>query len=367
MLYAIELVQQSMDQQPVNSLPLEQHSLAETTEKHCLGEVVELPTPLTKKRRWVRYSRRPIFKRRRRVACLVLGLLLLVVTGGLLFLSNPDWIGSQPVQRVVSPTVGEAPEMMRKEAAAEGDASEGKPSSEETAEEQENGTPIPDDRTLHLTVPRLGLYGHTVRNDDSEEALDLGAIKLPYTGFPWQKEDTNTYIACHRLGWSGTESDNQCLNLPSMQGGDKIFLEDANDKVYEYRVVETLAVDPDDTWVTVPVAGKDMVSLQTCIEAPDDLLTLGPDWAARFVVRAERVEEGRAGGVGFRRTVEDPVAAYAGLLSHTPYLSSYHSRILRSAERIAVLLGSAGTVFAAEDLLDLERLTQLSNLPYPFV
>lgn len=98
-------------------------------------------------------------------------------------------------------------------------------------------------------------------------------------------------IACHRLGWPETESHNQYLNLPSMQEGDKIFLEDANDTVYEYRVVETLTIEPDDTWVTVPVAGEDMVSLQTCLEALDDLLTPGPDWAARFVVRAKRVEE----------------------------------------------------------------------------
>ncbi len=364
MLYAVELVYQSTDQQPANNLPPEQHSLGETSARHPLGEVVELPTPLTKKRRWARYSRRPVFKRRRRVACLVLGLLLLIVAGGLLLFSNPDWIASQTVQRGISPAVGEAPEMMEEEA-AEGKATEGETSNEEAAEDQEDGTSVPDDPTLHLTVPSLGLYGHTVRNDDSEEALDQGAIKLPYTGFPWQKEDTNTYIACHRLGWPGTESYNQCLNLPSMQEGDKIFLEDANDTVYAYRVVETLTVGPDDTWVTGPVAGEDMVSLQTCVEGPDDLRTLGPDWAARFVVRAERVEEGQAGA--FRKSVEDPMAAFAGLLLHTPYLSSHHGRILRSAERTAVLLGSTGTVFAAEALLDLERLTLLPNLPSPFV
>ncbi len=208
MLYAVELVHQSTDQQPVSSLPPEQHSLVDTTERHPLGEIVELPTPLTKKRRWVRYSRRPVFKRRRRVACLVLGLLVLAAAGGLLLFSNPDWMASQAVQRGVSPAVWEAPEMLEKEAIAEGKASEEEASSEEAAGKDEE-TSFPDDPTLHLTVPRLGLYEHTVRNDDSEEALDQGAIKLPYTGFPWQKEDTNTYIACHRLGWPETESYNQ--------------------------------------------------------------------------------------------------------------------------------------------------------------
>ncbi len=363
MLYAVELMQQSTDQQPDNGLLPGRCSLGQTTEEHPLAEVVELPTPLTKKRRWVRYSRRPVFKKRRRVACLILGLLLLVAVGGLLFFSNPDWIGRQQVQRVVSPAASEVPETAEEEA-VEGKAAEGGTLGEEAAE-GEDGTSVPDDPTLHLTVPRLGLYGHTVRNDDSEEALDQGAIKLPYTGFPWQKEDTNTYIACHRLGWPGTESDNQCLNLPSMQGGDKIFLEDANGTVYAYRVVETLTVGPDDTWVTEPVAGEDMVSLQTCIEAPDDLLTLGPDWAARFVVRAERVEEGQAGG--YRSIVEDPVATYAGLLSHNSFLASYYGRILKTAESTAVLSGNVSTVYTKEALLDLERLALLSNLPYPFV
>jgi sortase A len=50
--------------------------------------------------------------------------------------------------------------------------------------EEEEAAPPPEDPTLFLTVPRLGLFSHTVRNDESESALDLGAIKLPYTGFP---------------------------------------------------------------------------------------------------------------------------------------------------------------------------------------
>jgi sortase A len=293
-LYAVELVQQNTDGQPDNSLPPEHHSLGETTERHFLAEVVELPTLLTKKRRWVRCSRRPVFKRRRRVACLIFGPLLLLAAGSVLYFSNPDWLGSQPVQRVISPTVGEASETMEEEA-AEGKASEWETTSEEVAEEEEDGTSVPDDPTLRLTVPRLGLYGHTVRNDDSEEALDLGAIKLPYTGFPWQKEDTNTYIACHRLGWSGTESYNQCLNLPSMQEGDKIFLEDTNDTVYAYRVVETLTVDPNDTWVTGPVAGEDMVRCRPALRPSTTYVGWGPtgppvSWCGRRGSRKGRLE-----------------------------------------------------------------------------
>jgi sortase A len=167
------------------------------------------------------------------------------------------------------------------------------PAGQETSEDaatqdEEPGVMPPDDPTLYLTVPRLGLQDHTVRNDSSEEALGLGAIKIPSTGFPWE-EGANTYIACHRLGFPGTESFNQCLDLPSMEKGDDIFLADANGMIYAYRVSEAFAVASDEMWVTEPVEGKDVVSLQTCIETLGDVATLGPDWEARFVVRAERV------------------------------------------------------------------------------
>ncbi len=209
---------------------------------------------LTKKRRWVRYSRQSVYKKRRRIGLSVLVLLAVLALGGLgSYLSLGAFEQrSEPLERVVTPTVGQAPEAVSEEVAVEKKKAE---------EEDRRAAAAPADPTLYLTVPRLGLYGHTVRNDRSEAALDLGAIKLPNTGFPWQKEDTNTYIACHRLGWPGTESYNQCLNLPSMQKGDEVILTDANGAVYHYLASEALTVSPYDTWVTRPVEGRDMVSL----------------------------------------------------------------------------------------------------------
>ncbi|HZY57224.1 MAG TPA: hypothetical protein VFE09_05435 [Rubrobacteraceae bacterium] len=149
---------------------------------------------LTKKRRWVRYSRQSVYKKRRRIGLSVLVLLAVLALGGLgSYLSLGAFEQrSEPLERVVTPTVGQAPEAVSEEVAVEKKKAE---------EEDRRAAAAPADPTLYLTVPRLGLYGHTVRNDRSEAALDLGAIKLPNTGFPWQKEDTNTYIACHRLGW----------------------------------------------------------------------------------------------------------------------------------------------------------------------
>ena len=228
-----------------------------------------------------------VFRKRRRIALLtsiLLVALALVGLGSYLFSGTPEETSeAPPEEQVETPAVEETPE----DDAAERKAAEERAARE--AEEERRVTAAPADPTLYLSVPRLGLYNHTVRNDRSEAALDLGAIKLPETGFPWEKKDTNTYIACHRIGWPGTESYNQCLNLPAMQQGDEITLRDTMGSVYTYRVSESRQVTPWDTWITKPVAGKDVVSLQTCIETLGDLWTMGPNWTARYVVQAERV------------------------------------------------------------------------------
>ena len=184
---------------------------------------------------------------------------------------------------------------LRKQPAYEGktDGQRSSLDSVKNAEKQVAPAP-PEDPTLYLTVPRLGLYNHTVRNDDSGWALDQGAVKLPPTGFPWQG-GANTYIAGHRIGWPNTESYYQFYNLPLMQDGDKVILSDVNGTVYTYKVFKIFAVRPDEAWVTNPIAGRDMVSLQTCTETPDDWWTIGPGLFAsgpdsgRLIVRAEKV------------------------------------------------------------------------------
>jgi sortase A len=241
---------------------------------------------LMDKQRKVVDTRRPnyaVFRRRRRIALLVLTLLaaLIVAILGLYLLSGTtEETVDEPAEQVETPPAEEEPQEA---------ATEEEPVDEEPAEEEPRGPVVPEDPTLYLTVPKLGLYGHTVRNDDSEVALDLGAVKLPDTDFPWEQNDTNTYIACHRLGWPGNESYNQCLNLPLMQQGDQIFLEDTLGRAYEYRVTEALQVTALDTWVKRPPEGKNIVSLQTCIETLGNVWTMGPNWTARYVVQAEKV------------------------------------------------------------------------------
>lgn len=313
-------MREGTDQGPVGLRPPEYLSPGETREEYPFEETVRLPTRPARKRRRMRCSKRPVYRRRRRVACLVLVFLAVLAVGGPLFLDGTGQTTDTPPEEAAAPD-GE-PEAI--DPASEGASPKG---GEVPGEEE--GAAAPNDPTLYLTVPRLGLQDHTVRNDDSEAALDAGAIKLPRTGFPWEAEDTNTYIACHRLGFPGAQSYNQCLDLPSIQKGDPISLEDASGTAYEYRVTESLVVEPEDTWVTDPVAGKDVVSLQTCIEAPDDPHTLGPNWSARFVVRAERIGEGRTDG--FEMLAKESAAAYASFL-HPASFSYYHDNLSRAAK-----------------------------------
>ena len=249
------------------------------------------------KQRRVIDTRRPnyaVFKKRRRIGLLVLlvlAALLLGLLGAYLFSGTAEETSEAPPEEQV-----EAPPAEPEEAPEEPSTAETDPEEQAAAETEEEPAPVvPDDPTLFLTVPKLGIYEHVVRNDRSEAALDLGAIKLPSTGFPWEREDTNTYIACHRIGWPGTESYNQCLNLPAMQEGDEIFLSDTLGRVYEYRINQISAVTPSDNWIIGPVEGKDVVSLQTCTESPTDWWTIGPSLfssgpeSGRLVVQAERV------------------------------------------------------------------------------
>jgi len=139
----------------------------------------------------------------------------------------------------------------------------------------------PEDTTLKLTVPKMA----NIKDDnvpyttgDDEEALrDNAAIHLDGTGHPWEGE-TNVYIAGHRLGYPDTESFLAFWDLDALENGDKVILTDANGKKYTYEVYEELVVEPTDLYVTEPIEGKNVVTLQTC--------TL-PDYADRLIVRAE--------------------------------------------------------------------------------
>src|SRR4028119_1027785 len=80
----------------------------------------------------------------------------------------------------------------------------------------------PDDLTMYLSVPKLGISGAIVVG--GEAGLELGAQLV--SGAPWVP-GANTYIAGHRVGFPGTGSDRIFYDLPSMAAGDTITLYDS--------------------------------------------------------------------------------------------------------------------------------------------
>jgi sortase A len=135
--------------------------------------------------------------------------------------------------------------------------------------------------SMSLTVPRLGIENVTVPDGSTQADLDReGLIRREDTGIPG-KAGSNTFIVGHALGFVQTERPYIFYKLgQKMQPGDRIVLE-KGEKSYVYRVYDLLTVRPQDFWVTHPVGGKEIVSLQSC--------TL-PDFEKRIVVRAERVK-----------------------------------------------------------------------------
>jgi sortase A len=275
-------------------------------------------------------SDRRKFRRRRRWA----GFLLLVTFALLVFgvqlvlrMGSPDL---QPaasrtaekagVDRVKSPGVADAPEAVGKqtadevallaseeedvktpaekkevdrEAAQKADekrdaAKQEEQQSQKPDEPQQAALPDPPTNDLWFSIPALGLYDQYVTDTNDFSAMDYGAIKLANSGFPWQK-GANTYIAAHRLGWPGTASYHQFYNLPALARGDVIYLGDVNGTTYTYRVSDFKEIASNETWVTGPQKGRDMVSLQTCIENYGDYWTMGPHWYVRYIVQADRV------------------------------------------------------------------------------
>ena len=271
-------------------------------------------------------SDRRKFRRRRRWAGFLLLVSLALVVFGVQFLMGMGFPDLQPaasrtaekvgVERVKSPDVAHAPEAVGKQTADEVallaseeddqktpaekeqvDKQATQKANEKQAQErakkpdepQQTALPDPPTDDLWFSIPALGLYDQYVTDTNDFSAMDYGAIKLPNSGFPWQK-GANTYIAAHRLGWPGTGSYHQFYNLPALAVGDVVYLGDANGTTYTYKVSGFKEIAPNQAYeVTGPQNGRDMVSLQTCIENYGDYWTMGPNWYVRYIVQADRV------------------------------------------------------------------------------
>jgi sortase A len=72
-------------------------------------------------------------------------------------------------------------------------------------------------------------------------------------------------------------------DLNALEDGDKVILTDAEGTTYTYSVFTSFIVNPDASYVTRPVPGRSVVTLQTC--------TL-PDYNQRLIVQAELTNVG---------------------------------------------------------------------------
>jgi len=154
-----------------------------------------------------------------------------------------------------------------------------------TAQQTDQQTDGPEDKTLKLTVPGMSRIEEDrvpdAAGDDEQALKDNAAIHLRGTGFPWQ-EESNTYLAGHRLGYPGTDSFLAFYDLHKLGNGDKILVEDSEGMRYTYKVYRSFVTGPSDLSVTEPVEGKNVLTLQTC--------TL-PDYKDRLIVQAELVDK----------------------------------------------------------------------------
>jgi sortase A len=80
------------------------------------------------------------------------------------------------------------------------------------------------------------------------------------------------------MGFPGTKSYLVFWDLNTLKNGAKVILTDSNGTKYTYSVYKSFVVNPDALYVTKPVPGKSVVTLQTC--------TL-PDYSQRLIVQAE--------------------------------------------------------------------------------
>ncbi len=141
---------------------------------------------------------------------------------------------------------------------------------------------LPAGALMGLTVEAIGIYDVPVYDSDTQWALNNGVAHTPETSLPWSATpQRNVFLAGHRIGWPGTWSHLVFYHLDKLGAGDKILLRDRQGRSYEYEVSETFVAEPTDSWVMGQVAGRDMVTLQTC--------TPIPTFDKRIIVRADRV------------------------------------------------------------------------------
>ena len=123
-----------------------------------------------------------------------------------------------------------------------------------------------------LEIPRLKLAA-PVKTGGDEDVLDFSVGYLPETPLPWRPG--NSVLAAHR--------DRLFRPLEHIRKGDDITLSTTHGDI-NYRVIDTLIVEPKDVWVLRPIPGVHL-TLITCY--PFTYVGSAPH---RFIVQAEKLD-----------------------------------------------------------------------------
>jgi LPXTG-site transpeptidase (sortase) family protein len=133
----------------------------------------------------------------------------------------------------------------------------------------------------YLYIPKLGIkaaINWEVAEADAISKLQTGVVHSAGTGLPGT--DGNIFISGHSnyYWWDPGQYKTIFAILDNISNGDVIYVT-YNNRLYTYSVVETLTVNPSDTYVMDKLSYP-ALSLMTCVPVGTDL--------HRFIVRAKQ-------------------------------------------------------------------------------
>ena len=119
-----------------------------------------------------------------------------------------------------------------------------------------------------IVIDKIGVKSYILDSTEND-AMDKAPVKL--FGETLNKEG-NFCIAGHNY-------DEIFAKLIDLEVGDEFYIEDLDGNIQDYKVTETLEVEPNDLKVLMPIEGKTEVTLITCEE----------EATQRLVIKAESV------------------------------------------------------------------------------
>jgi sortase A len=141
--------------------------------------------------------------------------------------------------------------------------------------------------TPEVIIPKINaqlptIYGSSVNEDDVENSLEDGVVHYASTSVPGQQGNAAFFGHSSNNIFNKGKYKFAFVLLHELVPGD-IFYLTYNGKVYTYRVFQKQIVDPTDTWVLNPVAGKTATATLITCDPPGTSLH-------RLVVWGEQID-----------------------------------------------------------------------------